>query len=393
MVIKKKKLQKQKGGEFIELQIPDKLNEYFECVINLFTKINNFINLFNILLNRISRNDYTNSYTNRFKREYIIPFNNILKIIYEYLKSENFMIYKQMVQLKAKIEEYRNREIKNSRIYKIFNVNVNNSQLNDINYQKKYISKIIKLLFELSNIIMDNIIPPIYNICNELNLVNLYIALLLTEYIRKNDLLNDNPLIHRLYYILLERDLPIEIRNLFFKVRLIPIFYGNGYNQFICKQVGISSSEKRKYTINPVGAIARTLIGDKKNFYKHPLYGLLGKILQFNNNEDRKYNRLPELTGLPEGTKFCIVKDKNGNEKVITEDLSRCSRIYGCSLRMTAKIRKMNIASDEHISELLGILLNIYLENEKESNRRRINIKSHNSRKIKLNPTNIKRLI
>ena len=369
---------KQKGGE---LQIPGELIEYFECVMNLFTKINEFINLFVKLLNRISRNDYTNSYTNRFKIEYIKPFNDILKIIYEYLKSENFMIYKQIVQLKAKIEEYRNREIKNSRTYKIFNINVNNSQLNDINYQKKYVSKMKDLLFDLSSIIMDNIIPQIYNECNDSNLVKLYIALLLTEYIRKNNLSKNNPLIHRLYYILLERDLPIEIRNLFFRIKSVPIFYGNNYNQFICEKVGVSSSNKRKYTINPVAAIVRTLITSDEFLNKTGLlYKLLGKILRFEYYEGNKYNKLPELIGLSEGTKFCIVKDRNGDEEVITGDLSRCSKKgFGCSLKMTAEIRKENIAPDEDIFELLRILLNMYLENNR---RRRNNL---NNRKLRRN--------
>lgn len=379
---------KQKGGELRELQIPDKLTEYFECVINLFTKINEFINLFVKLLNRISRNDYTNSYTNRFKIEYIKPFNDILKIIYEYLKSENFMIYKQIVQLKAKIEEYRNREIKNSRTYKIFNINVNNSQLNDINYQKKYVSKMKDLLFDLSSIIMDNIIPQIYNKCNDSNLVKLYIALLLTEYIRINNLSDNNPLIHRLYYILLERDLPIEIRNLFFRIKSVPIFYGNGYNQFICEKVGVFSSNKRKYTINPVAAIiARTLIRSDGVINKdYPLYKLLGKILRFEYYEGNKYNKLPELIGLPNGTKFCIVKDRNGNEEVITGDLSRCSKKgFGCSLKMTAEIRKENIAPDEDIFELLRILLNMYLEKgEENSRRRRSNLKNRKLRRNNL---------
>lgn len=34
-----------------------------------------------------------------------------------------------------------------------------------------------------------------------------------------------------------------------------------------------------------------------------------------------------------------------------------CSKLYGCSLKMTAVIRPDNIASNEHILELLSILL------------------------------------
>jgi hypothetical protein len=40
-----------------------------------------------------------------------------------------------------------------------------------------------------------------------------------------------------------------------------------------------------------------------------------------------------------------------------------CSKLYGCSLKMTAVIRPENIASDEHILELLSILLKKELDN------------------------------
>ena len=48
------------------------------------------------------------------------------------------------------------------------------------------------------------------------------------------------------------------------------------------------------------------------------------------------------------------------NEEVYqepTNDVSMCSKLYGCSLKMTAAIRPENIASDKDILELLSILL------------------------------------
>jgi len=341
---------KQKGGEFGEFHIPDKLLEYFECVMNLFTKINEFID--------------------NLSKKKNVNFKSILELFDYYLKLNNFMINEVIFKLKRKIEDYKQNEIledDNSIIFNVRRLPLSNMKIN--NFIPRTNNKIRKLLLELSNIIMDNIMPITYNKCNVRNLVKLYIALLLIKYIRKKNLSNNNPLIMGLYRVLSIRDLQIEIRNLFFKVKLVPIFYGNGYNQFICEKVGIFSSNKRKYTINPVAAMARTLISSDEFLNKEfqldnsPLYKLLSKILRFKYYEGRNYDTLPKLTGLPEGTKFCIVKDEHGNEEVITSDLSRCSKKgFGCSLKMTAEIRKENIAPDEDIFNLLSILLNMYLE-------------------------------
>ena len=358
---------KQKGGEFEEFHIPGKLEQYFECVMKLFTKINTLIDN---LSKRININ---------FKE-------NILIIIDYYLKFNNFMIDAVIFKLKDKIEVYKIKEIQNEDSSIIFNVRrlpLRNMKIND--FIPRTNNKIRELLFELSNIIMDHIIPKIYNECNISNLVKLYIALLLKKYININKLSNTNPLIMALYHVLSVRDLPIEIRNLFFKVKLVPIFYGNGYNQFICEKVGVFSSNKRKYTINPVAAIARTLIrSDGILNNDSPLYELLSKILWFKHYEGNQYNSLPELIGLPEGTIFCIVKDENGDEEVITGDLSRCSKKgFGCSLKMTAEIRKENIAPNEDIFNLLSILLNMYLE--KGEAHRNQTIKHINNRKSRRN--------
>ena len=336
---------KQKGGEFGEFHIPEKLLEYFECVMNLFRKINEFID--------------------NLSKKKNVNFKSILELFDYYLKLNNFMINEVIFKLKRKIEDYKKNEILKYNSSIIFNVRrlpLRNMKIND--FIPRTNNKIKELLFELSNIIMDHIIPQIYNKCNVPNLVKLYIALLLIKYIREKNLSNNNPLIMGLYRVLSIRDLQIEIRNLFFKVKFVPIFYGNGYNQFICEKVGVFSSNKRKYTINPVAAIARTLISSDEFLNKYsPLYILLSKILRFKYYEGTQYNSLPKLISLPEGTIFCIVKDINRNEEVITSDLSRCSKKgFGCSLKMTAEIRKENIASNEDIFNLLSILLNMYLE-------------------------------
>ena len=68
---------------------------------------------------------------------------------------------------------------------------------------------------------------------------------------------------------------------------------------------------------------------------------------------------------------FCIIKEQN-HEKICEQvgecSSSRISNLFRSSLygnKMTAEIKKENIASDEHILELLDILLNLFLENKK----------------------------
>ena len=156
----------------------------------------------------------------------------------------------------------------------------------------------------------------------------------------------------------------------------IPIFYGNmidnsklGYNQFICKKVGASSNEKRNYIINPVGGLIYWLImliennninrSPETSEYNRRLHELLRKILMI----DDISHIFPKITYLPFETIFCIVKEENGEEVIHGEDLSKCSRIQGCELRMTAKIRNKNIVSNEDILEFLDIFLRIYFEN------------------------------
>ncbi len=139
----------------------------------------------------------------------------------------------------------------------------------------------------------------------------------------------------------------------------VPILYGNDY-------VGNLSKKNKKYIINPVGAlilkIYKSYIYKSYNIrYKRRLQQLLQSVIGS--------DKIPNLKYLDNQTEFCIIKEQN-HEK-ICEQLRDCSRskvsnffrssLYGN--RMKAKITEENIASDEHILELLDILLNLFLEN------------------------------
>lgn len=227
-------------------------------------------------------------------------------------------------------------------------------------------------------------------------LKKIFINILFLDYLKVDDITRQNKnelnelfeqkimaLLNKIFHITIlddEEYLLNLLRKLFLEeyIRIydIPVFYGNtldsynnnnrllGYNQFICEKVGISSKEKRNYIINPVGALAWMYI-DKNNYLNTPLYNLLRKILRFDyvqgNKKRDSFTQLPKLEHLRKTTtKFCIAIDKFNNEEVYqepTDDVSMCSKLYGCSLKMTAEIRKENIASDEHILELLSILL------------------------------------
>jgi len=148
----------------------------------------------------------------------------------------------------------------------------------------------------------------------------------------------------------------------------VPVFYGNqfdinksrGYNEYICKNVGVFSSKKRIFIINPFAEfVYRILLFCIENNYVkniNNLQTLLKKLLKL----DDDFTGFPEITYLEYGIKFCIVKGKNGVETVITSknsNISRCSYRYGCSLKMTAAIRPENIPSDQDILKLYNILL------------------------------------
>lgn len=192
---------------------------------------------------------------------------------------------------------------------------------------------------------------------------------------------------NKIYSKNLKDDFIIEIRSLFNQPKLqIPVFYGNmseqyknyGYNEYICKEVTSKfSSNKRIFIINPFAVLVyRIYLLCIKENYNTPaigeLYNLLKKLLKLDN-----FYGFPKLKYLPNGIKFCIVKDKNGVEEVIASEeayKSQCEFIFGCSLGMTAEIRKENLPSDEDIIKLLNILsyddkLRGFYNNSKKNNK------------------------
>jgi len=139
----------------------------------------------------------------------------------------------------------------------------------------------------------------------------------------------------------------------------VPILYGNDY-------VGNLHKKNQKYIINPVGAFILKLyksdiLGYKRRLlHKKRLLQLLGIVIGS--------DKIPNLKHLNYGTEFCIIKEQN--DEKICEQVRSCSSL-GSSLlssslygnKMTAEITKENIASNEHILELLDILLSLYIEN------------------------------
>lgn len=148
--------------------------------------------------------------------------------------------------------------------------------------------------------------------------------------------------------------------------RRVPIFYGNDY-------VGNLSRRSKKYIINPVGAFILKLCKlELGNNYNTRLLQLLQSVVGS--------DKIPNLKFLSSGTKFCIIKEEN-HEK-ICEQVRSCSRfiLFGSSLynkEMIAEIKEENIASDEHILELLDILLSLYIENNERILRTNVNLNNN----------------
>jgi hypothetical protein len=146
--------------------------------------------------------------------------------------------------------------------------------------------------------------------------------------------------------------------------RRVPIFYGNDY-------VGNLSKKNKKYIINPVGAFILKLY--KSDIFlisrsKRTLPELLQRLEQLLQSVIGT-DRIPNLKYLNSRKEFCIIKEQN-HEKICEQvrdcSGSRISNFFRSSLygnRMIAEITEENITSDEHILELLDILLNLFLEN------------------------------
>lgn len=161
------------------------------------------------------------------------------------------------------------------------------------------------------------------------------------------------------------RELLERIKTLFiekYSIR-VPIFYGNDY-------VGNLSKKNKKYIINPVGAFILKLYRSDIRRYKTRLFQLLQSVIGS--------DKIPYLRYLDYRTEFCIIKEQN-HERICEQvgDCSRIPSIFKRSLygnKMIAEITEENIASDEHILELLDILLNLFLKN---NNILRTNINSN----------------
>jgi hypothetical protein len=148
----------------------------------------------------------------------------------------------------------------------------------------------------------------------------------------------------------------------------IPVFYGNmssynksnGYNEYICKMVGSFSSRKRIFIINPFAELVYrfcTLLIRNRNrssiIIIEKVQNLLKKLLKLDS-----FDGFPKIIYLPYGIRFCIVKNRNGIEEVMTSqnNISRCNLVYGCSLMMSAEIREENLPSEQDIIEFYNIL-------------------------------------
>jgi hypothetical protein len=141
-----------------------------------------------------------------------------------------------------------------------------------------------------------------------------------------------------------------RIKNFFMEYysEHVPILYGNDY---------VGNLRDKKYIINPVGAFILKLYNLDIGHYKRRLLQLLQSVIGS--------DKIPDLRFLQKGRIFCIMKERNIEK--ICEQKGECSRFTFLSKslynqKMTAEITEKNIASNEHILELLDILLNIYLQ-------------------------------
>lgn len=360
MVVKKKKTyKKQKGGLLV---LPKKLTRYFNSIRYLIDLFYNYIDL------KLLSNSF----------ELIKD----LKINIEtWIRSENIYLVNLAKKMENILEEKKNSKtlkeyndlimeiLKCALLEVFFSLPSNKSKFTFPDILKKIFINILFIdYFEL------DIQPRNKTILNQMfeekimNLLNIFHITSLDD---------------KKYLIGLLRTLFLEEYQ---RIYGIPVFYGNtldsyhnnqkrelGYNQFICEKVGVSSKDKRNYIINPVGALAWTYI-DKSNYtYTDKLYNLLRKILRFDyvegiNKRQYMFQGLPKLIHLTctDPSSFCIRKNQSDNDKeeiIQPWTLKKCSITYGCSLKMTPVIRKENIASDEHILELLSILLKKELDN------------------------------
>jgi len=375
MVIKNK----QKGGK--EYKIPNNLIDYFISLIELLEIYNHLIN--HLITFRI-QDETQNNYNN--KKKIINELKNKLTELEKKKSSYLLTDICKLLQISVNppLEDIKNLE--NLIINSILLILNSLFSSRNINETDNFISKMLKIyrhkLFidfwytglitndKYKKIVEESLILLKRTSKINKNYVNSFID-------NSNRFFNNHNL---RYYSIKTLPLIQKIRKMFLEEYPfdIPIFYGNmidnsrlDYNQFICKseKVGALSKEKRNYIINPVGGLIHWLIMSIENDeikrssttseYNERLHKLLSKILMI----DDINHLFPKITYLPFGTIFCIVKEQNGEEVIHGQSLSKCSRIHGCNLRMTAEIRKKNIVSNEDILEFLDIFLRIYFEN------------------------------
>ena len=328
MVVKKY----QKGGLHNE-----KLSEYFSKIIELLEKIHTEtqgktynLNTFTEIIKNKSDNILFDALLGKLKEKLLKSRTNILEFKMDFYKTI-FRSITNFIDSKSFIAK-----LLNIYIYMLFIKYL-------ISLKKENGGRDNKVLFFSSFIVM-----LLQNININQNLENMRIK---SKTIKSAWSLNENHFTEEL----LER-----IKTLFIEKysRRVPIFYGNDY-------VGNLSKSSKKYIINPVGAFILKLYKSNIRRYGRSLLESLFLLLQSVIGSDR----IPYLKYLDYKKEFCIIKEQN-HEK-ICEQVGECSRIpniFRSSLyrnKMTAEIKKENIASDEHILELLDILLNLFLENDK----------------------------
>lgn len=344
MVVKKKiTYKKQKGGLEIP-KIPDKLTEYFNFIIykinNYFTNIKEY--------NPITQYNYI-----------ALMINQINLTCSDEGDKDNIYILNLSIKLFQILLKY----------------------FGGISYITTLETFVKEILYDICNIPIDNFVNT---------LINIFIKMLFNEYLlTQPDIVTRNIrlLLSKFHLEFRDNDfLMNRINNIFLtQYRIayngVPVFYGNiydsdpnhlKYNRFICEKVGITSKEKRNYIINPVGALIQPYLVKPISNVRQPqisrLTELFKKILRYTfipgNKIITEFAGIPRLRHLNNTSKFCIALDRDGKEDIVqSSTLRECSVSYGCTLRMTPIIRDENIASDEHILELLLILLEIELDN------------------------------
>jgi hypothetical protein len=257
MVVKKKKTYKKQKGGLELLEIPEKLNDYFNFIIfkinnyNRYIKEANPISQYDIIEWMIQEIKLTCGEKNKNNNIYILNLSiKLLEILLEYFRGISYKI-----TMESFVKEI---------LYDIFNIG-------NINFVNKLIKIFINMLFN-------------EYLLTQPDTATLNIRLLLSTF----DLeFRDNE-----YLIGLLRTLFLEDYK---SIYGIPVFYGNiydinpnnlQYNRFICEKVGITSKEKRNYIINPVGALIQPYLAEKRSNVRQlqisRLTGLFRKILRYN---------------------------------------------------------------------------------------------------------------